>query len=443
MTIAHAGGFDRRATRQLRKAALAMSLLAAFPGTSFAVRINYDLGLSVLHSDNIGLAETDEASETVLSPQVNFQAEQTGSTVQMTLRGNLEYLHYLQNTFSDEARGELSGELNWSVLPERMDFVAKEYLTRQPINVLTGFNPSNQQQINVFITGPSFYARLGETTRGQFDLRYTNSYAEKTKAFNGDRYNAAARVLRDISTNTAISANMEATRVNFNVAAPATDYDRYDAYAGYARKLASIDFGIDAGYSWLDIGNDRVTTPMARANLTWQVSPRSEISGNLAYQFGDAAQDVVARAGEISGPLISDFTSADVLVGPAVFRQRRLEWGYRFSGERLTFQVRPYFQRIFYLDNLTPDQRNRGGVVQVDYLLRPRLTMTLLAAREDRDFDDLARKDQDSSLYLSLADQVTRHWSWRIDLQHRERNSSEAGQGYNENAAVFSVIYRR
>lgn len=443
MAGVHAGGSGRRALHRLPRAALAAALLAAFPGASQAVRINYDIGLSVLHSNNIRLSATDPASETVVSPRLNFQADQSGSTVQLTLRGNLEYLNYLGNTFRDEPRGELAGLLNWTLVPERVDFVVKDYLSRQPISVLTSFSPGNQQQINVFIAGPSFYARLDAATRAQLDLRYTNSYAEKTSTFNGDRYNIAARVLRDTSATSVLSANAEVTRVNYDTAGSSSDYDRYDAYVGYARKLASLDLGIDAGYSWMDRASTRSTTPMLRASATWQASPRSELSANLTYQFGDAAQDVVARAGLTQGPLIIDFTNADVLVGPAVFRQRRLEGGYRFAGERLTVQLRPYLERIFYLDAIGRDQRNRGGVVQLDYRLRPRLTLSLLAARQDRDFDDLVRTDRDSALYLSLVDQVTGHWSWRIDLQHRERNSSDAGQGYDENAAVFSVSYRR
>ena len=61
-------------------------------GAARAVDVKYDVGASVLHSDNITLSETDHIGETVLSPQVNFEATQTGAAVQMLVRGNLEYL---------------------------------------------------------------------------------------------------------------------------------------------------------------------------------------------------------------------------------------------------------------------------------------------------------------------------------------------------------------
>lgn len=423
-----------------------MGVLTMAPsGAALALDIKYDAVASVLHSDNIRLSETGEIDETVVSPQLNFEATQTGSAVQMTVRGNVEYLHYLQNTFDDEVRGELSGHLNWAVVPERIDFVVKDYLSRQPVNVLTSFNPDNQQQINFFIAGPNFYARFNDATRAQLDLRYSNTYAEETKTFNGDRYSATARVLHEISPSSQLSANLEATQVDFDLVGLASDYNRYDGYVNYTRDLAAVHTEFDLGYSRLELKRDgrSSSSPLVRGQMDWFVSARSTFSAQVRYQFADAAESLAARAGQLTGPIISNLSNPSLLVSPDVYRQRRLELGYQFIAERLTLQLRPYYERNTYEGGLARDQSNRGGYVQLDYRLRPRMSLTLLASRDNRSFDEISQEDNDTTLQVGLINQISRNWSWRVDFQHRRRDSSVFNQSYDENEAAFAITYRR
>jgi hypothetical protein len=44
---------------------------------------------------------------------------------------------------------------------------------------------------------------------------------------------------------------------------------------------------------------------------------------------------------------------------------------------------------------------------------------------------------------ISVVDRWTRHWSVRLDVQHRQRDSSVADQAHDENAAVLAITYRR
>lgn len=428
-------------------AAARVALLLLVPMAAQAVRVDYTVGGSVLHSDNIGLTESDPVDETVVSPQFSFTAEQTGSTVQLKARGDAQYLDYLDDSFDDELRGRFAGQLNWVVLPERMNFVVEDYLDRQPINALNSFTPSNLQQINVFALGPTFYARINGAHRVQFDLRYGNTYAEDTEAFNGDRYNAAARLLSRFSETTDLSANLEATRVEFDLAGPTSEYTRYDGYAGYLRKLADLDVEVDLGYSRVELSNSdqRFSGPLARASVNWRVSARSAFAADASYQFSDSGQDLASRSGDLDSPIIRDPSNADMVVAPDLFRQRLLEGGYRFDGDRVDLEVRGHRHWVRYESDLTqiPDWNTRGGFIDLGYRVRPRLTLSASAYQETRTFEDFSRRDRDRTLSIGLVNQFTRHWSARIDLQRRTRDSTAAGQDYDENAAIVSVSYRR
>lgn len=410
-----------------------------------AVDVDYQIGLSALSSNNIALSNTDTLNDTVLSPKLRLDVSQVGSALNLKARGEYQYLDYLDNTFSNESRSEFAGQLEWALAPQRVHFVLEDYLSSQPTDVLAAFNPGNQQQVNVFSTGPRFFARLGEVTRAQAELSYSNTWAEKTKEFNGDRVGAAARVLRDIDPTRHVGINAEIVQVSFD-RAQSVDYDRFDAFASYDEERDRLTMGIDLGYSRLNRGDGRSddSAPLLRANLQWAIASRSTLRADISHEFADAAGDVVARASLIDGPIIATLTNAELLANADVFRQTRVAIGYGYAGERWNVQASPYYQRINYQDTATPDQTSRGGVLSADVRLRPRLTLGAQAVYERRRFSTQARRvDRDYSVQLSLSQQFTRHWSTRLGVQRRERNSDDRVQSYNENQMFIDLSWRK
>jgi len=428
-----------------RLAVLASALLLALAWPAAAVDVDYQIGLSTLSSNNIGLSNTDTVDETVLSPTLRFDVVQAGSVLNLKARGEYQYLDYLDDTFSNESRSEFAGQLQWALAPQRLHFVVEDYLSSQPTDVLTAFTPGNQQQVNVFTAGPRFFARLGEVTRVQAELRYRNTWAEQPKEFNGARYAAAARLLRDIDPSRHAGINADVSQVTFD-RAQSVDYQRYDAFASYDEERERLTLGVDLGYSRLnrDDGRSNDSAPLLRAKLEWAIGSRSTLSANIDYEFADAAGDVASRASLVDGPIIATLSNAELLANAEVFRQTRIAAGYRYAGERWSAQASPYYQRITYQDALTPDQSSRGGFAAADVRLRPRLTLGAQVVYERRRFATVDRRvDRDYSVQLTLAQEVTRHWLARLGTQRRERNSVDRLQSYNENQIFIDVIWRR
>lgn len=428
----------------LRTGALTLALLAALPCAAESLRVDYVLGASLMHSDNITLSDTAPVSETVLSPEVSFEATQSGSATSLKARGRLQYLDYRDGVFGDEARGEFAGQFNWMLLPQRLNFVVEDYLGRQPVDFAAGYSPGNQQQINVFTAGPSLFARFGETTRGQLDMRYSDTYAEETREFNGKRYLAAGRLFRDLAPSQWLSANIEASQVRFDLDA-STDYKRYDGYVGYRHESARINLDASLGYTRLEQDNasGHESSPLARLQFDWQLAPRSLVTARASYQFADTASDLVSESSRLDTLVIEDIAAATGLVGPAVYRQRRYEIGYQYSGDRWDILARPYVDRVDYTDALLPGWETHGVYVDVEYRLRPQLSLTASAAREDREFDDASREDDDSLFRIGLSYQFSRHLTGSVGWQRRDRDSSMPGQGYRENLATIGISYRR
>lgn len=422
---------------------MSLAVLAATPCAAQSLRVDYEVGASYTHSDNINLSETAPDSDAILSPELRFSATQSGSRLQLQARGILQYLAYRDGTYDDELAGDFSGQLNWVLLPDRINFVFEDYLTRQPVNPADGFTPDNQEQINVFLAGPSFFARFGSAMRGQLDLRYSDTYAEVNETFNGNRLNAALRLFRELGALDWISLNAEATETEFDIDAGTPDYRRYDAYLGYRRELQQYTFETALGYSRLEMDGDdgHASSPLARIALDWMPAPRSTLSASASYGYGDTASDLIALGERPQIPIGSG--TYNVAAGPDVFRERRLEVGYRFEGERLGFEVRPYYERFDYVSGLSQDVEARGASAGIDYRLTPRTTLSLTGARQSRELFDGTQDDDDRVLRLGLEHEFTRHWRGAVAVQRRERDSSIAGQSYDENLAMLSVTWRR
>ncbi len=427
---------------------LALAVLVLHPSDARAVRFDYQIEAGLAHSDNIGLSESDRVEDTAASLRLSLDASQSGSRVVLQARGSVQYLGYLDDTFDDELRGEFAGRLNWTLLPERIEWRFEDYLGRQPIDVRGGFSPDNQEQVNVFVTGPSLVGRFGPRTRGRLDLRYGNTYAEENRDFNSDRFSATATVLRDFGPTARVAASVEAARVDFDRGPPGTDadYDRLDVYLSHQRELRDIDLRADLGVSSVDFADrpgGRRGEPLLRGSVDWRLSSRGQLSVDVGYQFSDAAQDLVGRAQALSGPLVEDLSGARLQAVPDVFRDRRVNLGYRRTGDRLTWLVRTFYQRIDYDDDVIGDQSNRGGGVRADYRLRERLTLSLGIDADRRRFEIGSRRDNDLRGFAALSQTLARHWSWRVEYQYRERDSDALGADYRENVVAVALSYRR
>ena len=434
----------RRRLLPARSAPLFAALIALLPAAGRATDFKYQLGMAVSHSDNIRLTESNPIGDTILAPKLSIEANHQSSALRFNAIGRAQLLHYTGNSYDDELRGELTGELVWTVIPDRLEFVANDWLSRQPIDVLTNFVPTNQQEVNVFLAGPSLHARFGPSTRGQIDLRYGNTHAGNTKDFNGNRYKAAARLVRDLNPLTTASVNVDATRVMFDTKQLISDFTRYGAYLGFAKKLSALDLTINAGGARIERrAGSSESAPIAQLRLNWQMSPRSSIRTDADLEFGDTAQYTTTVMGALGDPTYDGLTSADLAAGPAIFRSRQLQLTYRYQGDLFGFRIYPQYQRFDFLEGKLAQQTSRSGAIEVSYLLSNQLSLALSGERQRRDFEGLDRTDTNTAIRLSLIHELARHWSYRFDLQHRKLDSSAAGLSYNVNEIAFAFVYQR
>lgn len=440
---------------------VAMLAFALAPGASWAGQLDYTLYAGLEHSNNITLSSTDPISQNVLIPGFNFIYTQQGATVQANVAGTLEYHAYLGDQFDNQTQTQLSGHVNWTILPSRLDFSFDDSAGVQPVNSLASNAPGNQQQTNVIAVGPTLHLDFSEALRGQVELRYINSYASKIDDFNSSRGLAAFRVYHDINPTDQISLNAETQRVLADNTTPANgvvgsdNYTRNELYARYLKQLA--DFRIDAQAGWtamqFDSSRDQ-SSPMGRLTLTWSPTLRSTLDVEGAYQYSDAAQDMLLppgqALGQASSPVLPQSISnagnlsvGNTVVNSQTYLERVVQATYSFHTERWSVSVSPMYNKLEYINGATFNQSGRGGTFRVDYRPRPTLTVSTFVSAENLKYTSLDRTDKTHQYGVDLSKQWTQHWSSRASFIRQSRQSDAIGQAYTENQLYFALVYKR
>ncbi|WP_243049129.1 outer membrane beta-barrel protein [Dyella sp. RRB7] len=433
--------------------------LAAVSGSAWAGQFDYSLYTTIEHSDNTALTTTDPISTNVLEPGVNFAYTQQGSTLQANVTGNIEYRDYSGSTFDNQTLAEIAGQMNWTVIPKRLDFTVQDYAGVEPVNSLAANAPNNQQQTNVIALGPTLHFRVGDGMTGEVDLHYINSYASKVTEFNSSRGDAAFRIFRDLSPTDQLSGNIDVEHVDFNNTSVAgSNYTSYQAYARYTSRLEQID--IDTALGWSDIDFTQgasQSSPLARVTIGWRLSPRNTLTLNGDYQYADATQDMLQPTNvNVGGELVplqplteaidttrGGISVGNVIISSDIYKERQMELTYSYRDERFSFSLAPSYSKLDYVNQTTFNQTDKGVGTTVDYKLTPTMTVSAFATGGRLDYETINRHDKAYRYGTAFSQQLTSHWSWSASFVRQIQASDAVGQSYHENEVFLTLVYKR
>lgn len=409
--------------------------------------LDYTIGLAWLHEDNVTQSEDDPRSDNILAPSLRFTLDQQGATLSAQAAGAVEYRDYLSGSFNSQFAAVVSGSAAWHISPDRLDWVVEDYVGRQPIDVLANNDPDNQQQTNVFSTGPTLRAHFSDALRGQLDLRYTRNYAEVSDDFNGNRLSGAGRLLYRLGPGDLVTGNLQFERAHFDIDPDTSNYDRVDLYAGYSHDGSAFDLEGNLGYSRIDFkrGSGVHDGVLADATLTWHPSATDALSLHLADSLADAASELAIDPSRIGQPGQLGIGSGlnGVVISPDVYRARELRFGYGRTTARYRFSIAPFLRKLSYIDDVDANQRSLGLYTDFAWSFTPLTTLTVYAGGENRTYTTLDREDDDHNYGARFSWQSTRHWEWVLSYMRLRRNSDTPGQSYTDNIIGLALAWHR
>lgn len=434
------------AARKLALAYLAGAILSGFAARAQAAPLQWGVDLGIEHSDNIGLSPADPMSATALIPSLLVAWQDQGARYRGALAGTFSYYHYTQGEIGDQWLGNGSGKFDWLMRPGRLYWAFEDYVGQEPVDVLRASTPENTQRTNVFATGPTLTLRLGSATELQTDLRYITSTANKTDAFNADRGQAAAHLLREIGPLSRLSLNVSGQDVRFREdALKPNDYRRYEAFLGYEYDGPRLHLQAAAGGSKLKFDDGRdFRKPYAQALGRFSVSARGELTFELDDRLYDAAEDLIARAPDPAtffDPL-GGVNMRTTTISPDVYMDKEAQLGYVWRGPRLEARLGGYWRKQDFLTLTNFDQRAYGPALNVLYALTPRTSLSAFATRNVTRYSASAREDHLGYYGVAMGHQLAQHWSVGLQYARRKQTSTDPTQEYTENRVLLTLSYR-
>lgn len=437
--------------KYVRASVITAAALAGAATDAWAARVDYTVDVGVEDNDNVTYAAIDPIAQRYLRAGLGFAITENVSALQMSLTGRAEYRDYRDDVFGNTVNGELAGRLNWVALPDRLFFTVEDSLAVQPVNVLAADAPGNRQQVNVFALGPTLLFNMPASMQGRAELRYVNSDAEVTDEFNSQHVALALRAIRELSPTSRLSMNGQVQRVDFDNDIVARDYNRYDLFARYSRSLAHFELGADFGYSHIDYrrGESR-SDPLLRLDAEWNPTPSSQFTAAVASQFSDTATDALrgVEAGAPSGEpadtpveVPDQVLTGDAVVNASPYEVRSADLGYAYTGPRLHFAISPYLLKRNYVDSDEFDQKGHGGRFDLEWTIRPQLTLGTYATHESLEYTVLEREDKTLRLGALLRYRWTRHLGVNLQWERYKRESTEPGQDVEQNIVYLSLSY--
>jgi|GEM_PF-5766467 len=443
--------------------AIAVFLCLVLSSTNAAWRINWELGVDVEYSDNVRRVDVDEDDAVFLQPRGLISAVHEGPNFDAQIGAANEYRSRLSGDQGSNNNFDLDGMLNWKIVPGLLEWSFEDHFNSEfPIDIRSQPNESNKQDLNSFSTGPTFTPRIFNRTNLIFQVRYFRTDSEDTEIDN-NRIQGRVGIERQLTSNSSVSLNYlyEDTDFDESTIDPLVgniDFDRDNYFIEYKLARESLNITAQLGYTEIERdegpnqdseGGNNLLSLDYILNSTSSVflTAYDEITDTTSNSASSSDSDLGGGFGGIGGGGLSGVVT-DTPLGDIVFdvsgdtvESEGFAVGYnkKFSGVDFGIQ---YFQREDDHDLININDRDtNGGVIEFSIPANSTTLFALLGEYRTTDFDLGDREDDDLLVELSAEYFARKNLSFRSTLEYRDRDSTIAGEDFDEFSARIGVAY--
>lgn len=316
-----------------RIALLLASACAASAASAATVHISGELGVG--RTDNISRSSVNERSETIRSLGVQFSVLEETRRLNADLVGDLAWMDYANDTYSDELIGSASGRVRLGLISDRLDWVLENRFGQIREDLFSAASPENRENVNNFSTGPDLRLALGSVTSLLAGARYTRIDYERSQA-DSERLGGNVAAERLLSSAARASVNVSAERIKPQNSAIDVDYKRTAAYVRYAITGLRTSASLDLGANRVRGGGTGGTGLLVRFDVGRQVGAYSRLHFSAGQEYTDSGSELGLRAGQ---PITQMPGSDAVAQSSQPYTNRFARVGWDITGRRTTISL--------------------------------------------------------------------------------------------------------
>lgn len=422
-------------------------MLPLFFGTVPALQAGqfaYGLGYTATQSDNIARETTNERSELVHSYLAGFSYLENTADLVARVFAQATYFDYHNDIFSDESVYNLNSSLIWTISPQRFTWTVEDTYEESQISATAADTPSNRTSVNVFNTGPDFYARLNPVNTLALGLRAGNVSADQSNIDN-DRFSALARWLYQANSSMVYSLNAQALSVSYDDSVTNVDYDRRDFFIRADYKPGRSQYTLDLGTSRItpDRGQE-IDGTLARFTLVRQLTQESNFGLSASSEYADTGTDILAAStaeGLSAGtpaPALA-VTTSDVVTSD-VYYARRVNVFYTRRASQFWINASANTQDLDF-ETTAQDREEKTGILELDFFYSGATSVKLFTEQTRTEFLNFSREDTDRNSGIRFGYRVNRNVSLELEGRRIDRTSTVSTAEFEENRVFFSVLY--
>jgi hypothetical protein len=411
---------------------------ASFGQSSADARPFVEFELGAERSDNITRVASDELSDTMGIARLAFGLEQHRPKLESLIAADLQYRHYKDDTYDDEILGGLSADLAWSILPERFIWIVEETYGQIAGNLQQPDTPDNREDFNYFTTGPDLRIPLGGRTFAELSGRWSDVYYEESDQ-GSENVEGSAALARQLSEQSTLSLNASVEDIRYDEEEFLEDDRITEGFLQLEFLGGRTTISADAGYTKAERGDESSDGPLARLNLSREVTSRTTLRLDAGYEFADAAtafrldQDAIGLGEDVRNAVASQ----------DVFRTTYAYLGLNTRRERTTFDVVLFGLKERHETDTLLDRDSFGLNLNWSRRLSSRLDLLVRAAYTNDDFINANFPYDEWLAGLEIGWRLTSFVSMRISVDHYEGSSDNALRDYEENRAYVGFRYAR
>lgn len=393
-----------------------------------------------------GAFATDNAERAVLGSEDNVLFSRIGGTLvretgrlSAALRGDVEYRHYLQDTFADQTIVNMDVASKATLVDRRVFWVLDDTFGQVLTDPLQPDVSSNRGDANVFRTGPDFVFRFGDQTLLEASARYENSYFETTD-IDGSSVSGNLGLYRVLGSSDTLGARLEFS--DFSPKSPARpDYSVARALGRWERRTGVNLAVAEAGVGRIRAVGATTSGPVGTLMLNKSLRPSLVLEASVSRDYSDSADLFFDLSREGSNEVAVDLQSRQL---PAVVTSSTvsLRGEYRRTVLRLRLsRLDENVQNDFATAN-TPGDRTTSAIgFTVERRLSSKTTLALDAEYANRDYQPGVGDDRDTIASITAIRQFGRHITGQFGYQYWHKNSDIEQRQYSENRFRLTIRY--
>ncbi|HNR22512.1 MAG TPA: hypothetical protein PKL49_05765 [Steroidobacteraceae bacterium] len=363
--------------------ALACASLLLLCAAAGAQEVDLALSIGAFHSDNIGRTSVDERSETVGEAGLQFGIARDQGRLTADVSADLRYRKYFDNAYDEELMGGLSGLLTYRFLPDRFSWVVQDNFGKALIDPRAVESPDNRQSTNYFSTGPDFRLPVGDRTEILLSGRWSDASFSESNA-DSQRLTGNVGLVRHLGTDSSLSLNAMAERVEFDDEIFNSNYDRQSAFIGYDTRGARTVVSLRAGYTAMHDFGDTTDGPLFDLTVARELSARSTLTLNAGTNLTDSV-NAMRRDQDISGVSVE----GDIgIVSGDPFQSDYVSIGLALAGVRTSLDLVADWRAEDHERDAVLNRDSIGAAATLTRRLSPTLSMSIYGRWTSEDFSD-------------------------------------------------------